>query len=73
MSAKRYAVAEEERSADVDILSEKRQLEQKDPALVSSYESFVKSFAQFREVEKQFVRRPASSRKFSSPSLCRFK
>lgn len=38
----------------IDLVNERRKLEQGKPGLVNSYREFVESFSQYREVEARF-------------------
>lgn len=49
---------EKNTKAGYEVLREKERLERLRPELVSQYQSFLKSFAQFRETRKQFEEPP---------------
>ncbi|HEY2294330.1 MAG TPA: hypothetical protein VGM86_26825 [Thermoanaerobaculia bacterium] len=49
-----------------DLLRDRQALEERQPKLAGGYQEFLKDFAQFREMQKQFERR---DKKAASPAL----
>jgi hypothetical protein len=54
------------------LLEERRHLEKTHPELAQSYQSFLDSYAQYREMERQFVTSPDRSRS-SEPVAARLR
>ncbi|HEV2854420.1 MAG TPA: hypothetical protein VHC97_16625 [Thermoanaerobaculia bacterium] len=62
-----------DRNAGYELLRDREHLEQRHPDLVSSYQSFLRDFAQFQESWKQFEVKPEKKPPVSSPFAARLK
>jgi hypothetical protein len=56
-----------DRNAGYELLRDRERLEQRHPDLASSYQSFLRGFAQFQESWKQFEGKPEKKSPISSP------